>query len=86
VVKNMIGIGAGVISADYRGEVKVLLFNHRKQSFFIKDSNRIAQMILEKYSRAEMEETEDLIETTRGTKGFGSIGIRSMNKEKTLDK
>jgi dUTP pyrophosphatase len=39
VVKNMIGIGAGIIDTDYRGEVKVLLFNHRKQSFCIKDGN-----------------------------------------------
>jgi dUTP pyrophosphatase len=86
VVKNMIGIGAGVIDTDYRGEVKVLLFNHGTQPFFIKDGDRIAQMILEKYSRVEMEETEDLIETTRGTKGFGSSGIRSIDEEKTLNK
>jgi dUTP pyrophosphatase len=48
VVKNMIRIRAGVIDADYRGEVKVLLFNHGTQPFFIKNGNRIAQMILEK--------------------------------------
>jgi deoxyuridine 5'-triphosphate nucleotidohydrolase len=84
-VKNMIGIGAGVIDADYRGEVKVLLFNHGTQPFFIKDGDRIAQMILEKYSKAKIEETKDLIETTRGTKGFGSSGIRSIDEEETLD-
>jgi dUTP pyrophosphatase len=38
-VKNMIGIGTGVINTDYRGEVKVLLFNHGKQSFLIKDGD-----------------------------------------------
>jgi dUTP pyrophosphatase len=41
VVKNMIGVGAGVIDVDYRGEVKVLLFNHGKQSFLVKDGDRI---------------------------------------------
>jgi dUTPase len=85
VVKNMIEIRAGVIDADYRGEVKVLLFNHGTQPFFIKDGDRIAQMILEKYSRAEIEETKDLTETTRGTKGFGSSGIRSIEEEETLE-
>jgi dUTP pyrophosphatase len=86
VVKNMIAIGVGVIDADYRGEVKVLLFNHGKQPFLIKDGDQIAQMILEKYKKTEIEETEDLKETTRGTKGFGSSGIRSLNEEETLDK
>jgi dUTPase len=62
-----------------------LLFNHGTQPFFIKDSDRIAQLILEKYSKAKIEETKDLIETTRGTKGFGSSGIRSIDEEETLD-
>jgi dUTPase len=47
----MIITGAGVIDADYRGEVKVLLFNHGKQPFLIKDGSQIAQMILEKYKK-----------------------------------
>jgi dUTPase len=47
----MIGIGAGVIDTDYRGEVKVLLFNHGKQPLLIKDGDKIAQMILEKYKK-----------------------------------
>jgi dUTP pyrophosphatase len=58
VVKNMIEIGAGVINTDYRGEVKVLLFNHRKQPFPIKDSNQITQMILEKYKKIEIDEVK----------------------------
>jgi hypothetical protein len=43
-------------------------------------------MILEKYKKTEIEETEDLIETNRGEKGFGSSGIRSLEEEETLDK
>jgi dUTP pyrophosphatase len=81
----MIAIGAGVIDMDYRGEVKVLLFNHGKQPFTIKDGDKIAQMILEKYKEADIEETKDLNETTRGTKGFGSSRIRSIDEEETLD-
>jgi dUTP pyrophosphatase len=82
----MITTGAGVIDADYRGEVKVLLFNHGKQPFLIKDGDRIAQIILEKYKKTDIEETEDFNETTRGTKGFGSSGIRSIDEEEILDK
>jgi dUTP pyrophosphatase len=44
----MIGVGAGVIDMDYRGEVKVLLFNHGKQSFLVKDGDWITQLLLEK--------------------------------------
>jgi dUTP pyrophosphatase len=66
VVKNMIGIGAGVIDMDYRGEVKVLLFNHGKQPFLIKDGNWITQMILEKYEKTEIKEVKDSKETKRG--------------------
>jgi dUTP pyrophosphatase len=84
VVKNMIATGVGVIDTDYRGEVKVLLFNYGKQPFLIKDGNQVAQMILEKYKKTEIEETEDFNETTRGIKGFGSSRIRSINKEETL--
>jgi deoxyuridine 5'-triphosphate nucleotidohydrolase len=84
-VKNMITTGAGVINADYRGEGKVLLFNHGKQPFLIKNGDWIAQLILEKYKKTEIEETEDLNKTTRGTKGFGSSRIRSIDEEETLD-
>jgi dUTPase len=52
----MIRVEAGVIDMDYRGEVKVLLFNHRQQSFLVKDDNRIAQLILEEIKNTEAEE------------------------------
>jgi deoxyuridine 5'-triphosphate nucleotidohydrolase len=77
-VKNMIGVGAGVIDADYRGEVKVLLFNHRKQSFLVKDGDRIAQLLLEKIKNINTEEVEKLDETSRGGQGFGSSSIREV--------
>lgn len=47
-VKNFIDTGAGVIDADYRGEVKVLLFNHAEEPFAIKEGDRIAQLVLER--------------------------------------
>jgi dUTP pyrophosphatase len=69
----MIGVGAGVIDADYRVEVKVLLFNYGKQPFCTKDGNQIAQMILEKYKKTRIEETENLIETNRGEKDLEAV-------------
>jgi Integrase zinc binding domain/dUTPase len=74
----MIGVGAGVIDADYRGEVKVLLFNHGTQSFLVKDGNRIAQIILEKIKNTNTKEVEELNETSRGSLGFGSNGVREV--------
>ena len=64
----------GTIDADYRGEIKVLLINHSDQAFEIKDSERIAQMVISAYTRVEWEETDELDETTRGAGGFGHTG------------
>ena len=54
--KNFIDVGAGVVDADYRGEVKVLLFNFAKEEFKVGVGDRIAQLIIEKYTRTEIEE------------------------------
>jgi dUTP pyrophosphatase len=64
----------GTIDADYRGEIKVLLINHSEEPFEIKDSERIAQMVIAAYTRVEWEETNELDETTRGAGGFGHTG------------
>ncbi len=82
--KNFIDVGAGVIDADYRGEVKVLLFNFSEQEFQIKAGDRVAQLIIEKYTRTEIEEvTEgDLDSTERGEGGFGSTGVQQIPSNK----
>ncbi|GAA6029566.1 hypothetical protein JCM8097_000941 [Rhodosporidiobolus ruineniae] len=72
--KHMIDTGAGVIDADYRGEVKVLLFNHAKEDFQINTGDRIAQLILERIATPDVQEVESLSETVRGAGGFGSTG------------
>jgi dUTP pyrophosphatase len=64
----------GTIDADYRGEVKVLLINHGKNDFVVKFGERIAQMIIAKYEKAELESREELTETVRGAGGYGSTG------------
>ena len=75
--KHSIDVGAGVIDADYRGEVKVLLFNFSDKDFSIVPGDRIAQMIIEKYSPTELVEVEDLDSTERGAGGFGSTGVQA---------
>ncbi|WWC85478.1 uncharacterized protein L201_000342 [Kwoniella dendrophila CBS 6074] len=72
--KHSIDTGAGVIDADYRGPVMVLLFNLSDDDFTVKKGDRVAQLILEKIVLADIAEVEDLDETTRGAGGFGSTG------------
>ena len=64
----------GTIDSDYRGEIKVILFNHGKSDFLINNKDRIAQMILTPVIKMDLEETDNLPETIRGEGGFGSTG------------
>jgi len=64
----------GTIDSDYRGEIKVILFNHGDNDFIINNKDRIAQMILTPVIKIEFEETDDLPESVRGEGGFGSTG------------
>ena len=74
--KNSISVlnTPGTIDSDYRGEIKVILFNHGKNDFLINNKDRIAQMILTPVIEMDLEETDDLPETIRGEGGFGSTG------------
>ncbi len=65
-VKHFIDVGAGVIDCDYRGNVGVVLFNHGSQDFVVNRGDRIAQLILEKISMAQVEEVGELPITARG--------------------
>lgn len=64
----------GVIDSDYRGEILVGLFNHSKEAFIVEPEERVAQMVITPYIRAEYEEVQSLMETQRGQGGFGSTG------------
>ena len=74
--KNSISVlnTPGTIDSDYRGEIKVILFNHGENNFLINNKDRIAQMILTPVIKMDLEETDDLPETIRGEGGFGSTG------------
>ena len=64
----------GTIDSDYRGEIKIILFNHGKEEFIINNKDRIAQIILTPVIKMDLEETDDLPNTLRGKSGFGSTG------------
>ena len=64
----------GTIDSDYRGEIKIILFNHGNDEFIINNKDRVAQMILIPVQKMEFEEVENLPSTLRGKGGFGSTG------------
>ena len=75
-VKNSLTVlnTPGTIDSDYRGEIKIILFNHGKEDFLINNKDRVAQMILTPVVKIEFQETDNLPDTLRGESGFGSTG------------
>ena len=64
----------GTIDSDYRGEIKIILFNHGKEEFTVNNNDRIAQMVLTPILKVNFEEVDELPDTVRGAGGFGSTG------------
>ena len=64
----------GTIDSDYRGELKIILFNHSSKNFIINNNDRVAQMVLAPIIKMELKETNELPESIRGEGGFGSTG------------
>ena len=74
--KSNIGVlnTPGTIDSDYRGELKIILFNHGNKDFIVNNNDRIAQMVLTPVIKMELEEVDELPKTIRGSGGFGSTG------------
>ena len=64
----------GTIDSDYRGEIKVIIYNHGDENFLVNNGDRIAQMVLTPVVKMELEEVNNLPESIRGKDGFGSTG------------
>ena len=64
----------GTIDSDYRGELKIILFNHGSKKFIINNNDRVAQMVLTPIIKMELEEIDELPGSVRGKGGFGSTG------------
>ena len=75
-IKNNITVlnTPGTIDSDYRGEIKIILFNHGNKEFIINNKDRVAQMILVPVVKIKLEVTDSLPDTIRGKGGFGSTG------------
>lgn len=75
-VNHGIDVGAGIIDTDYRGEIKVLLFNHSDEDYQVIKNARIAQLVIQRILYADFKYTEnkDMTNTERGQSGFGSTG------------
>jgi dUTP pyrophosphatase len=76
--KNQISVlnTPGTIDADYRGELKVILINLSNKTFVVEGGARIAQMVLCPIVKAKFKEVDNLDDTSRGTGGFGSTGLK----------
>ncbi len=74
--KNSISVlnTPGTIDSDYRGEIKIILFNHGDTEFIIKNKDRVAQMVLMPVHKMDLDVVENLPESLRGKGGFGSTG------------
>lgn len=73
-IKHGIDVGAGVVDADYTGEVRVVIFNHDDGDYTIKTGDRVAQLIIEKIETPDVLEVNELQETPRSASGWGSTG------------
>ena len=74
--KSNIGVlnSPGTIDSDYRGEIKIILFNHGDKKFTVNNKDRVAQMVIAPILKANFEEVDKLPDTIRGIGGFGSTG------------
>ena len=67
----------GVVDLDYRGEIKVVLFNHSIEDFKVQTGDRISQLILERIETPQVKRVATLDDIDRGARGFGSTGVKS---------
>ena len=74
--KNNISVlnAPGTIDSDYRGELKIIIFNHSNHDFIVNNDDRVAQMVLTPVAKMELKEANELPKTLRGEGGFGSTG------------
>ena len=64
----------GTIDSDYRGEVCIILINLSNEDFLVKDGERVCQMVITKHEKAEWITVDNLVQTDRGSGGFGHTG------------
>ena len=85
-MKKLIDVGAGVIDADYHGEVGVILFNFGEEDFVVNLGDKIAQLIFEKIKTSIVKETNELEGTDRGAVGYGSTGMKAVKNQNDAER
>ena len=83
-LKKFIYVGAGVVDADYRGELGIVLFTFSDTDFQVNMGDKVAQMIFEKIKTPVIKEVEILEDTDRGNKVFGSTGVKTTSKSESV--
>ena len=78
-----IDVAAGVIDRDFRGEIQVVLVNNSSSSFIISVGDRIAQLIIERIATVDIIKVDTLDPTSRGDRGFGSIGLEEFTSQRS---
>ena len=76
----------GTIDSDYRGEIKIILFNHGKKDFIINNKDRVAQMILTPVAKIRFEETDNLPDTVRVKVDLAQLGMKSLFNKKLIER
>ena len=79
-LRNFIDVGARVVDLDYRGEIKVILFNHSAEDFAVQAGDWIAQLILKRSKTTQVKKVAALDDTNRGAGGFGSTGTKQLTQ------
>ena len=85
-LKKFIDVGTGVIDADYRGEVGVILFNFGKEDFVVNMGDRIAQLIFERIKTPIVKEINELEGTDRGAGGYGNTGVEAVKNQNDAER
>ena len=83
---HFIDVGVGVVDSDFRGEIKVILFNHSMEDFIVQAGDQIAQFILERINTPPIRKVAVLEDTDRGDGGFGSTGTHSFDQSTPKNK
>ena len=79
-IRNLIDVRVGVGDSDYRGKIKVILFNHSAEDFVVQAGDRIAQLILKRIETPQVKKVAALDDTDRGAGGFGSTGTKQLTQ------
>jgi dUTP pyrophosphatase len=75
-IKQGIQVHLGTLDADYRGELGIIMYNLSNEPFEVHTGDRIAQIVINKIEKVQLQEVDELSTTERGDGGFGHSGVK----------